>query len=78
MSVRERRGFKSSWVVDVEDLSIKYTIKLLFVLTIFFLSVCFQGMRESLSVRHCGERLAYDETSEFIGSGGKPGASVRK
>jgi hypothetical protein len=34
-------------------------------------------MSEFLSVRHRGERLAHEETMEFIGSGGEPGASWR-
>ncbi len=78
VSVGECRGYKSSWVVDVLDGSIKYAIECFLVLTICFLSVCFPGMSEFLSVHHRGERLAYDEASEFFGSGRKPGASGRK
>jgi hypothetical protein len=62
--------------VDILDVGFNDAIKFLLVLTIFFLSVCFPGMSEFLSVRHRGERLAHDETVEFIGSGGEPGASV--
>jgi hypothetical protein len=78
VSMGEGRRYKSIWAVDVEDLSIKDAIKLLLVLTTCCLSLCFPRMSEPLSVRHWGERLVDDKASEFIGSGRKPGASVRK
>ena len=71
-------GYKSSWVVDIEDLSSKEAIQVVLVLTIFLLSCCFPGVSEFLSIRHGGERLGDDKASEFIGSSRKPGASVRK
>jgi hypothetical protein len=52
-------------------------IECLLIFTICFLSAFFPGMSEFLSVGHRGERFAHDETMEFIGSGGEPGAFVR-
>ena len=77
VSVGERRGFTSSWVGDALDVSIKNAIECLLVFTVCFLSCCFPGMSEFLSVRHRGERLADDETVEFVCSGGEPGALGR-
>jgi hypothetical protein len=70
-------GFTCSWVVDVLDVSIKNAVECFLVLTVCFLSCCFPGMSEFLSVRHRGERLADDETVEFVCSGGEPGALGR-
>ena len=77
MSVGECWGFKCRWVFDVLDVGIKNAIEGLLVFTVRVLSGCFPGMSEFLSVGHRGERFAHDETMEFIGSGGEPGAFVR-
>ncbi len=44
VSVGELRGFKSSWVGDVLDVSIKDAIECFLVFTVCVLSCCFPGM----------------------------------
>ena len=73
----EVRGYKGIWIVDILDGSLNDAIECFLVLTVCFLSCCFPGMSEFLSVCHRGERLAYDETVEFVCSGGEPGALGR-